>query len=104
MSKPHEMTLFADDIEFQARYDFEAGEDQWFDAMKGVGSPGYGPCVALIEVNFGSGWEPPENYPQLNVEAIEDELLTKHLEAEADGGEEAAYYDSLERGYAQDRI
>ena len=85
MSKlPTEMTLFWDDTEFRARFDFDRGEQQWFDARAGVGSPGYDPSVSITEVNFGGGWEIPETYPQLDVAACEDEIMQRLCDLEAD--------------------
>lgn len=74
---PEFFVLFHEDTEFKARFDYDKGEDQWFDARAGVGSPGYPPSVCLNEVDFGNGWESPEAYPQLNVEACEQEIMDK---------------------------
>jgi hypothetical protein len=83
--KPTEMEFFApDDAPFLVRYDYDAGEEQWFDARAGVGSPGYPASVQLTEVNFGAKWETPDAYPQLDVEAIEHEIMERiDQEAEA---------------------
>ena len=76
------------------------GEDQWFDARAGVGSPGYPPSVEITEVNFGAGWESPDVYPQLNLEACEQELMERLAALEADeyaaqaDAEYAAWIDS----------
>ena len=72
--------VFIDDKPVLARYDYDPGEDQWFDARAGVGSPGYPPELQVTEVNFGTGWEPVENYPQLNIEAIEQAAMDKEDE------------------------
>ena len=37
------------------RYDADPGEEQWFDARAGVGSPGYPGGVAVTEVKVGDG-------------------------------------------------
>ena len=84
MKLPAEMTLFCGDTEFRARFDYDRGEEQWFDARAGVGSPGHDPSVSITEVNFGAGWESPEVYPQLNVETCEQEILEKLADLEAD--------------------
>ena len=85
------------------RYDFDEGEEQWFDAKAGVGNPGSDPKVEITEVQMHGGpWETPDTYPQLNLAAMEQEILEYEMSRFVD--EEAAYYDSLERGYAQDRI
>ena len=74
---PEFFELFHEDVEFKARFAFDQGEDQWFDASAGVGSPGYPASVCMTEVNFGSGWESPENFPQLNIEQCEQEIMDK---------------------------
>lgn len=104
MSKlPTEMTLFCGDTEFRARFDYDRGEQQWFDARAGVGSPGYDTSVSLTEVNFGTDWESPDAYPQLNVDACEQEILEKLAELEADDNaarDEAEYNAFNERAQA----
>ena len=84
MKLPSELWLFHEDVPFCVRFDYDRGEDQWFDARAGVGSPGYPACVQINEVNFGGGWELPEKYPQLNIEACEAELMEKLADLEAD--------------------
>jgi len=64
-----------DDNPFRVRFDYDKGEQQWFDARAGVGSPGYDPSVCITEVNFGGKWELPEVYPQLNIEDCEQEVM-----------------------------
>ena len=64
-----------DDRDFRVRYEFDPGEEQWFDARAGVGSPGYPAEVSVIEVDFGAGWESPDVYPQLNMDAIEQACI-----------------------------
>ncbi len=83
-----------DDTPFLVRYDYDRGEAQWFDASAGVGSPGHDPCAEVTEVNFGKGWETPENYPQLNIEAIEADILERLAEIESE-----QYADRDEREY-----
>jgi hypothetical protein len=78
-----EIELLDGETSFRARYDYDRGEDQWFDARAGVGSPGYPPSVCITEVNFGAGWEDPEAYPQLDLEACEVEIMDKLAESEA---------------------
>jgi hypothetical protein len=75
ISVPKFFTLYHEDAEFKAAFDYEEGEEQWFDARAGVGSPGYPASVSLNEVDFGKGWEPLETYPQLNVDACEQQIM-----------------------------
>ena len=44
-----------DDKPAIVRYDVDYGEEQWFDARAGVGSPGYPGGVAVTEVKVGDG-------------------------------------------------
>jgi hypothetical protein len=84
MKLPTELELWRGDVAFRVRFDYDHGEAQWFDARAGVGSPGHDPCVSINEVNFGNGWESPEAYPQLDLDACESEVLEKLAELEAD--------------------
>ena len=84
MKLPNEMELFHDDTAFRVRFDYDKGERQWFDAKAGVGSPGYDPSVCINEVNFGAGWDSPDNFPQLNMDACESEVMEKLADLEAD--------------------
>ena len=89
MKLPTEMELWHEDTAFRVRFDYDRGEDQWFDVSAGVGSPGHDPFVLINEVNFGAGWESPDVYPQLNIEACEEEVMEKLAALEA--GENAAW-------------
>lgn len=62
-------------VKLRVRFDYDAGEDQWFDAKAGVGSPGHPASIEVTAVDFGRGWESPETYPQLNIEACEQEIM-----------------------------
>lgn len=88
--KHNEMEMTSGDTTFRVRYDVDMGEDQWFDARAGVGSPGYPPSVEVTEVNFGNGWESPEVYPQLNPDAIADEIMDILTEIQGVANAEAA--------------
>ena len=93
MKLPTELELRdQDDNPFRVRFDYDKGEQQWFDARAGVGSPGYDPSVCITEVNWGSKWELPEVYPQLDIEACEQEVMDKLIELEAE--EQAARDDA----------
>ena len=90
MSLPTEMQLFDGDTEFRVRFDYDRGEDQWFDARAGVGSPGYPPSVEITEVNFGSGWQDPNLYPQLDLDACANDVMERLAELEREDYEERA--------------
>lgn len=90
---PEHYEFFDDeDRPFLVRFDYDEGEEQWFDARAGVGSPGYPASVAVTEVNFGGKWETVETYPQLNIEALEEKVMERITEAE-----EAAWAEYAER-------
>ena len=78
--RQNEIELWHDDQPFNVRFDFFKGEEQWFDPRIGIGHPGADPEVTINEVNFGKGWESPDNYPQLNITACEAEILEKLTE------------------------
>lgn len=99
---PTEFVFYTDDdTEFRVRFDYDRGESQWFDAMAGVGSPGYDPCAMVTEVNFGAGWEDPEAYPQLNINQIESEILERLAGLES---EEMATRDEAEYNARNERV
>jgi hypothetical protein len=101
MKLPTELELWHEDTPFRVRFDYDRGEAQWFDARAGVGSPGHDPSVWINEVNFGNGWQSPEVYPQLNIEACEQEVMEKLAELEAD---EQAARDEAEYNACNERI
>lgn len=101
MPLPTEIELYCDDLVFLARFDYDRGEAQWFDARAGVGSPGYDPSVTITEVNIGAGWESPETYPQIDIAACEEQLMEKLAELEAD---EQAARDEAEYNARNERL
>ena len=85
MKLPTELIIDVDGLQMHFRYDADPGEDQWFDARAGVGSPGCPPSVMVTEVSLdGVTWNDPEMYPQLNMEVIEQEIMDKLADLEAD--------------------
>jgi len=66
-----------DDTPFVAHMYYDRGEKQWFDVERGVGGPGYEPFIRVYEVDFGRGWENPACYPQIDVDALEDEAMRR---------------------------
>lgn len=53
---PPEFGCFLDDdTPVTVRYDADMGEEQWFDARAGVGSPGYPASICITEVKIGDG-------------------------------------------------
>ena len=53
------------------RYEYDPGEEQWFDARQGVGSPGYPPEFSVTEIRAGSEWKSPEDFYPADLAAIE---------------------------------
>lgn len=101
MKLPTELELWHEDAPFRVRFDYDRGEQQWFDARAGVGSPGYDPSVTINEVNFGAGWESPEAYPQLDIAACEQAIMEKLAELESD---EQAARDEVEYNAQNERL
>lgn len=96
MKLPTEMELWHEDTPFRVRFDYDRGEQQWFDARAGVGSPGHDPNVTINEVNFGARWESPDAYPQIDISACEQEVLEKlaYLEADEQAARDEAEYNA----------
>ena len=59
----------------KAYFDYDEGEEQWFDARAGVGHPGSPADVIITSVDFGGGKEDPETFPQLDIERCEVEIM-----------------------------
>jgi hypothetical protein len=103
MKLPTEIEMFDGDTAFRVRFDYDRGEDQWFDARAGVGSPGYDPSVFIIEVNFGAGWESPDTYPQLDLDRCESEVMERLTSIESDwhAARAEAEYEMWKEGQTQ---
>ena len=80
-------------VEFKVYFDYDPGEDQWFDARAGVGSPGYPATAEITGVDFGCGCEDVSVYPQLNLDAIYNQIADTVQAAEND--DEAEYLEHL---------
>jgi hypothetical protein len=94
MSIPEFVTCETDEgVEFKVYFDYDPGEDQWFDARAGVGSPGYPASIEIMEVDFGCGREDVGVYPQLNLDAIHNQIVDSVQAAEED--DEAEYLEHL---------
>lgn len=84
MKLPTELELTTpDDVSFRVRFDYDRGEEQWFDARAGVGSPGYDPSVSITEVNFGDGWRSPEEYQSADVAEWEQKVMDRLVDLES---------------------
>ena len=101
MKLPTEMELWHEDTPFRVRFDYDRGEQEWFDARAGVGSPGYDPFVSINEVNFGAGWESPDAYPQLDLAACEADVMGRLVDLEED---EQATRDEAEYNALGERV
>ena len=78
MKYPTEMQLqMPDDRLVMVRFDYDTGEQEWFDARAGVGSPGYPPSVAITELDLGDGWVLPDAHPEINFEVLEEMVADK---------------------------
>ena len=100
MELPTELQMWHADTEFRARFDYDPGETERFDAQAGVGNPGREPSVKIQEVNFGAGWESPAAHPHLDLALLEGEVMQKLADLEEDERaqyDDAAYSARLER-------
>lgn len=94
MNYPDHIVWEIDDgTEIKVYFEYDPGEDQWFDARAGVGSPGYPPSVEITEVDFGKGRESIEVYPQLNLDAIHVRIVDTL--AAVDETDDAEYVEHL---------
>ena len=84
--KAQEMELCLDDgTDVRVRYDYDRGEEQWFDARAGVGSPGYDAYACVTELSFdGIKWSTPDMHPDIDFDKLDQTLMEKIAEAEAE--------------------
>jgi hypothetical protein len=88
------LKVFYGDAEVPCRYDYDPGEEQWFDARQGVGSPGYPAEVSVTEVYVGGEWVDAGNFGIDQCKDWEqqiDDQLVEHFEAENAARDEAEY-------------
>jgi len=91
MTLPNELELSSGLV---VRYEYDPGEEQYFDARAGVGSPGYPPEFYVTEIKVGDEWKPAEDCAHLDVAAIEAEAAQKLIDwqsAENAQADEAKY-------------
>jgi len=63
----HTFTAYTDDdTEFRVQYCYRAAEPMTWH------HPGCDADVEILAVDFGRGWEDPDIYPQLNIDALID--------------------------------
>ena len=89
---PEEFELYEGDRPVMVRFDYDLGEEQWFDARAGVGSPGYPPSLEITEINAGDGWELPSD--KFDLASLESQLanaICKLEEAQSAAEAEAEY-------------
>ena len=85
MKYPDHFDLSDDELSIRVKYDYDRGEQHWFDAKAGVGSPGYDPSVSITEVSIdGGAWTTPDAYPQFDWERYEQQVMEMLIELEAD--------------------
>ena len=85
MKYPEVFDLSDDELSIRVKYDYDRGEQQWFDAKAGVESPGYDPSVCITEVSInGSAWTTPDVYPQIDWDRYEQQVMERLIEWEAD--------------------
>jgi hypothetical protein len=94
-----DLTVTLNDDEIACRYEYDPGEDQWFDARAGVGSPGYPAAVFVTEVCVGGEWidtgderftqEQRDRWDQQVSDKLDEHFASEH--AARDEAEYAAY-------------
>lgn len=81
---PHEtgsMTLcVTDDLSCKVRYRFYTGCEQSFNPMTGIGHEAEDAEIYVTEVNFGTKWESPDVYPQIDWDAFREEMMEYHYD------------------------
>jgi hypothetical protein len=79
------------------RYDYDPGESQWFDHRAGVGGPGCDPWVEISEIKTDDGWRTPDELPEMDLEAVEEALMARigEMQAERDHERADALYDAM---------
>ena len=88
--KPPEHETTIDDAPAIVRYDYDPGEEQWFDARAGVGSPGYGPSLEITEVCESDGMWLPVTGEEPWYSRVEQEITDKIIEIER-ANDDASY-------------
>jgi len=86
---PNHYVITVDDVELKCYFDFDPGEEQWFDARAGVGSPGYPAFVELVKT------EPDVNLSPTGVEYVEQEIMDRITE------ESREYWDGYAESYRE---
>ena len=97
MKLPDELSVTVGDGEFLVRYGYDRGEDQWFDARAGVGSPGCPAEVWITEVQINGEWFDADSVPSFDLDRAEDALSEKiaDLEAAENAARDEAEYNAL---------
>ena len=74
------------DASMLVRFDYEKGERQWFNALRGVGHPGSDDMLEITEVKRpGGDWMPPAQcLSAREIEILEDLVLERILQDEAE--------------------
>lgn len=88
---PDHYVITVDDVDLKCYFDFDLGEEQWFDARAGVGSPGYPAYVELVNT------EPDVNLSPAGVEYVEQEIMDR-IDAES-----REYWESYAESYREAR-
>jgi hypothetical protein len=78
-----ELTVTYNDAELPCRYEYDRGEEQWFDARQGVGSPGYPAGAWVTEVLLVGKWVDVEEFTQDQNDKWDQELMDKLIEYES---------------------
>ena len=97
MHKPYKSPEFETTIDDEialVRYDYDGGEEEWFDARAGVGSPGYAASVEITEICDEDGNWHPVTGEEPWYSRVEGEILDAMIEKNA--ADDQAQYESYQ--------
>lgn len=93
MNIPTELELLQGDLVFKVRFDYAKAEKPYFNYREGVGSPGNDESVTITEIDDGSGWKHPDNYPGIDIQSCESDVMDRIAALIAEVKNEKADYD-----------
>lgn len=86
MKIPPHLPVTIGDAKGLAFFDYDRGEEQWFDARAGVGNPGYPASVSINEIHFFGETILPETLSEETLQRMEQEIIDQIVELEREDG------------------
>ncbi|MCX8038874.1 MAG: hypothetical protein N3D11_17865 [Candidatus Sumerlaeia bacterium] len=78
---PPILPAFVGGVPCQVRFEYDPGEDSWFNPFKGGGSPGYPPSAEIVSIAFGNDIELPAHvFSEETLNDVEEFLLEQIAE------------------------